>query len=62
MNVDNSTSPTDLDPQQNSKNNHSNLTPSINSQPINPASGLGMRSSSRVDPFATHVDVSALAG
>ena len=55
--VDNLTSLIDLSPQQTSKNNHSNPTPSTNSPIVNPASSVGKRSSPWVDPFATFVDV-----
>ena len=55
-------SPMDLDPQQNSANNHSKPTSSKNSATDNPTSRLGKRSSSRFDPFATFVDVSSLRG
>ena len=60
--VDNSTSPMDIESQQISKNNHYNPTLSTNYPTVNPASGLGKRSSSCVDPFATFADISSLTG
>ena len=60
MHVDNLITPMEVEPQQMSKNNHSNPTPETNLSTNNTASRLVKRSTPCVDHFATHVDVSTL--
>ena len=62
MNVENLTTPMEVEPQQISKNNHSNPTPGTNSSTINAASRLGKTSAPCVDPFAACVGVVSLEG
>ena len=51
-----------LDPLQTSNYNYSIPSPNVNPPPIDPALSLDKRSSSRIDPFATHACAWALAG